>query len=209
MRIHAGILPFPCEVAGCDRAFATKAALKYHQIKHENNRVFRCDFPGCDKSFLTSAQLKQHLKAFNYHSDSPSLKMVEEEPIKQLKSEPRGYNGFTEEYSQPPTTVTPSENSTGWDPRYQSSPAPQVTQMTHMNELEQAPEKFQLLFKQILSENRLLKEKLEECKTVTDTYEKKLKCGFQSDNQLDFMQTNEPSTFFDSNDLKFLEFLKE
>jgi len=42
--------------------FSTKAALRYHSLKHSNDKLFKCDAPECGKSFLTLGQLKQHEK---------------------------------------------------------------------------------------------------------------------------------------------------
>jgi hypothetical protein len=61
--------------------FSTKAALRYHSLKHSDDKLFKCDVPECGKSFLTLGQLKQHEKGkchcaraifFDVHSSYPS-----------------------------------------------------------------------------------------------------------------------------------------
>lgn len=46
MRLHTGEKPFVCPVESCKYPFSTKAGLRYHILKHKNDKVYRCDFPG-------------------------------------------------------------------------------------------------------------------------------------------------------------------
>jgi len=47
--------------------FTTKASLRYHVLKHKDDKVYKCSHPGCNKAFITLFQLKQHEKSVSVH----------------------------------------------------------------------------------------------------------------------------------------------
>jgi len=67
MRTHTKESPFICEHEECGLTFTTKASLRYHLLKHKDEKTFKCTFPGCTKAFITSFQLKQHEKSSCVH----------------------------------------------------------------------------------------------------------------------------------------------
>jgi len=86
MKLHEGDLPFSCDHDGCGRKFASKPALRYHRLRHQNNREFNCDIEGCGKSFLTMSHLRQHQMS-GLHSDNSVSDVSESKPYKLRKSE--------------------------------------------------------------------------------------------------------------------------
>jgi len=73
MRTHTKESPFICEHEECQLTFTTKASLRYHLLKHKDEKTFKCTFPGCTKAFITSFQLKQHEKSSCVHQKVKSF----------------------------------------------------------------------------------------------------------------------------------------
>ena len=80
VRTHTKETPFICTVAECSLKFTTKASLRYHILKHKDQKIYKCNFPGkvtlifailnilgCSKAFITIFQLKQHEKSACIH----------------------------------------------------------------------------------------------------------------------------------------------
>lgn len=219
-RIHAGILPYQCNLPGCDRKFATKAALRYHQIRHRNNRVYKCDFDGCGKTFLTASQLKQHHKAYNFHRNCPALVTEEEKPEQIVKEVVEK----EEEFNLPEEALDQSSKlneSIQWEIKSQENEEDDKTTKK---------EKFKDIIKHILLENKILKQKLEDCEQrntcVVERNENRIlrqkleECEKRNgpcrvnekksfaDELAEFSKALDSSSFFDNDELKFLDFLK-
>jgi uncharacterized C2H2 Zn-finger protein len=77
IRTHTKETPFQCTVSDCGMMFTTKASLRYHVLKHRNQKVYKCNFPGCNKAFITVFQLKQHEKSACIHK---KIKVSRDEP---------------------------------------------------------------------------------------------------------------------------------
>ena len=59
-RTHTSERPYACEVAGCGKVFTEAGNLKRHQRTHSGERPYRCEVAGCGKAFFTSGNLKSH-----------------------------------------------------------------------------------------------------------------------------------------------------
>ena len=53
VRLHTGEKPFICPVGSCEFSFSTKAGLRYHVLKHKNDKIYQCDFPGTFHLFIS------------------------------------------------------------------------------------------------------------------------------------------------------------
>jgi len=67
LRTHTKETPFQCNFSDCGLKFTTKASLRYHVLKHNNKKIYKCNYPGCNKAFITVFQLKQHEKSSCIH----------------------------------------------------------------------------------------------------------------------------------------------
>ncbi|KAI0005143.1 hypothetical protein BJV74DRAFT_807222 [Russula compacta] len=59
-RLHDGIRPHLCEVAGCGKRFAQYTALKTHLNVHTGSKPFKCDFTGCKSAFGDPSSCARH-----------------------------------------------------------------------------------------------------------------------------------------------------
>jgi len=95
-------------------SFTTKASLRYHFLKHKNDKSYKCTFPGCNKSFITLFQLKQHEKSVSVHKKLAS-KVEEGSSEENTYSEGKysDESDFSESYMFPlyqPTKVVNIDN---------------------------------------------------------------------------------------------------
>ena len=59
--VEDGVLPYACPLSGCGKRFASKLALRRHQVEHtENGKLYQCEQPGCNACFITASGLYKH-----------------------------------------------------------------------------------------------------------------------------------------------------
>lgn len=59
--VEEGVLPYACPLSGCGKRFASKLALRRHQVEHtENGKLYQCEQPGCNACFITASGLYKH-----------------------------------------------------------------------------------------------------------------------------------------------------
>ncbi|KAI9513262.1 hypothetical protein F5148DRAFT_1157342 [Russula earlei] len=115
-KLHDGIKPYPCTVAGCGKRFAQYTALKTHQNVHTRSKPFkcgscnaafgdpsscarhrreihhprkpfRCFVEGCTSSILRSSSFKIHLKKHGLNpSNYPDLSKRDQSPVEISRS---------------------------------------------------------------------------------------------------------------------------
>ena len=84
---HTGEAPLTCPHADCQLRFTTDAKLRYHIALHTGEKPYKCSISGCKRSFLTLSQLKQHEKSISVHK-SPPKEFELKEYIIEAKSTP-------------------------------------------------------------------------------------------------------------------------
>ncbi len=62
MRIHTGVRPYACDVAGCGYAAAKSDALKTHMRVHTGERPFTCEAPGCTYAAAARNTVARHVR---------------------------------------------------------------------------------------------------------------------------------------------------
>jgi len=65
-RLHYGIKPYPCEVAGCGKRFSQYTALKTHLNVHTGLKPFKCNFAGCKSTFGDPSSCARHRREIHY-----------------------------------------------------------------------------------------------------------------------------------------------
>jgi len=66
LRLHSGIRPYPCEVAGCGKRFAQYTALKTHRNVHTGLKPFKCEFVGCNATFGDPSSCARHRREIHH-----------------------------------------------------------------------------------------------------------------------------------------------
>lgn len=64
---HTHEAALACPYIGCGERFTTNAKLRYHTALHDTTKSHNCTVPGCEKAFVTLSQLKQHYKSLTAH----------------------------------------------------------------------------------------------------------------------------------------------
>lgn len=190
VRVHSSATPFDCDFEGCGQSFTTKAALKYHVLKHNKDKPYKCTFQGCDKSFLTLSQLKQHEKAYNCHSKIATY----EEPVKVVKTATKKESEFEAQFSFPA-------------PRMLKEMEWEIKNSDEDNEVAPVPESSENLIKYFISDNNI--PNVPELTKYPSIPIISSPSGLQTGTEPMFQFMNEPSVFFNDNEFKFLDFLRE
>jgi len=158
--------------------FPTKASLRYHTLKHKNERIYKCEFPGCHKSFITEFQLNQHKKAKNVHNKPrrpsfPDLRFIRRNSNPAMKINSLGNSIIMQE---PSSEMKESRRSSasrdvkgdmgGGDSN--------VMEIMRTSGLSNVAEKNIQKIHYIIEENKYLKKHLDICKKIIAHYEKSL-----------------------------------
>jgi len=161
IRTHTKDTPFICEIENCGQSFTTKASLRYHVLKHKDQKIFKCTYPGCSKAFITVFQLKQHEKSNCVHKKLkdplPVVSVENKEPHKAAAGKKIMHeHDDGNPMKQVKTEIPPfyKNSSSVWN-----SKDNQVIPASMGNERNQ--DFFEDKVKEILSENQILKKKLE------------------------------------------------
>ncbi|KAF8484635.1 hypothetical protein DFH94DRAFT_714963 [Russula ochroleuca] len=131
LRLHAGIRPYPCEVAGCGKRFAQYTALKTHRNVHTGLKPFKCEFAGCKATFGDPSSCARHRREI--HSPKKPFKC----PVPGCSSSIRRLSSFKthlKKHGLDPST------STGSSQRDHSLTTDEEIQEGHVSMLNGNPE---------------------------------------------------------------------
>jgi len=154
IRTHTKDTPFICEFENCGLGFNTKASLRYHILKHQDQKIYQCSFPGCQKAFITSFQLKQHEKSNCVHKrmkvpvEGSSEGVENRNPNISVKKEGRR----VQDQDQAMKTEIPP---------FMKNTALSIPSVWNSKEDNETAEIFEEKVKEILSENQILKRRLD------------------------------------------------
>jgi len=148
VRTHTKETPFICSVSDCNLKFTTKASLRYHILKHKDQKIYKCNFPGCSKAFITIFQLKQHEKSACIHKKI-KVREGQETPYVNSNIQHINSNPIAVEKEQMLQLTRPK--IVDWEFK------PPVA----IQKFEETPADFDHKVRNILTENQILKKRLE------------------------------------------------
>lgn len=174
IRTHTKETPFVCPMEECSQGFTTKASLRYHVLKHKDQKIYKCTYPGCNKAFITIFQLKQHERSACIHQkiklkehsnevfmDTPTVTIPTHKSLDTSKDIPIGLK-------RPPMV--------GWEVK---APVP-------IPKREENPVHLESKVRNILTENQILKQRLEFSQKIITLLQKNDNMQYM-DNQVDVM----------------------